>query len=81
MTTGDQQMLEIMRRTRPILDRLVNRVDACPHEGAMLGYLLGLRRGILDHLQDTTTVRWKRDELVRSIENFIVGVSTYGLPD
>lgn len=87
--TGKQQLAETIRRVAPVTNRLVNRIDACPHEAAMLGYLLGLRRGYLESphcdccIDDAAVeAKWiSSEELIRAIKAFITGVTKYGLPD
>lgn len=76
--TGKQQLAETIRRVTPITNRLVDELDACPHEAAVLGYLLGLRRG---YKNCQWSGIWGRDPEIRDIEDFITEVTEYGLPD
>ena len=76
MTSGERQLARVIGQVSPITNRLVDKVDACPHEAAILGYLLGLRRGYLDY--HTYRVG---GELTKAVEDFITEVTEYGLPD
>lgn len=78
--TGEQQLVDVIRRVKPITDRLVDKVDACPHEAAILGYLLGLRRGYIEYGGPAVIDTRKAADLCIVIERFITEVTEHGLP-
>ena len=73
----DRELTKIVARVQPVLHSIVDKLDCCPHEAIVLGYLSGAADGI-----KAGRIMKKRAAMLEPIlREFLDGLDKYGLPD
>lgn len=73
--TGDERLAMILESNQSHLHNMVDDLDTCPHEAAVLGYLVGMLHGLPCKSRNRVTI-----DLAVSIANMLSEVNEYGLP-